>query len=246
MSRQPTESAIPPRTSGMAITALVIGIIAVLTGCLGIGSLIGLVAIVLGIVALLRIRNPRSGLSGGGLAIAGLLLGVTSLLIAAVAVAISLPAIASARQAARQTAEMSNLRMLSMATMMYSADYTDHLPAHPRQLEPYLGSDEVVISPFNPDQGSPAAPPDDPDAPAYRYGDVNFIRWPVELRDIDDPMNAMLMVTVDDYHDRGRGVAFLDGHVEWIEPEALSARLTETNELRRELNLPPIDESDLE
>ncbi|AYF74632.1 DUF4190 domain-containing protein [Nocardia yunnanensis] len=71
-----------PQRKGMAITALVFGILGLLTFwtvlLTVVGVLCGLVAIVLGVIALLRARRGRSG--GFGMALAGAILGGISLI----------------------------------------------------------------------------------------------------------------------------------------------------------------------
>ncbi|NHC16292.1 DUF4190 domain-containing protein [Motilibacter sp. E257] len=61
----------------MAIAALILGILALLTGWLVVGSLFGLIAIVLGIVGL---RRAKGGVGGKGMSIAGIVLGVLGIL----------------------------------------------------------------------------------------------------------------------------------------------------------------------
>lgn len=66
-----------PRNEGMAIGALVCGILATLCGVLGcLGIVIGPVAIVLGVVARRRIRESGGLTRGDGMAVAGLVLGI--------------------------------------------------------------------------------------------------------------------------------------------------------------------------
>ena len=57
----------------MAVAALVLGILAFLTGWLLIGILFGLIAVILGIVGISKSRQPNTG--GKGLAVTGLILG---------------------------------------------------------------------------------------------------------------------------------------------------------------------------
>jgi hypothetical protein len=67
----------PPKTEGMAIGALVCGILGTLCGVIGcFGLLIGPVGIVLGVVARRRIRESGGMTKGEGLALAGLVLGI--------------------------------------------------------------------------------------------------------------------------------------------------------------------------
>jgi len=65
---------VEPKTSGLAIASLVLSITGV---CCGIGGIIGLI---LGCVALSQINNSNGRLTGKGLAIAGIVLGIVSIL----------------------------------------------------------------------------------------------------------------------------------------------------------------------
>src|SRR5437667_10047092 len=78
----------PQQSKGLAVAALVLGIVGVLTFFLFVGGLLGIVALVLGIVA---IRQTRKGQAGGqSMAIAGTVLGGAAIVITAVyAIALS-------------------------------------------------------------------------------------------------------------------------------------------------------------
>jgi len=83
--------------------------------------------------------------------------------------AILFPVFAKARQAARKTTEISNLKQLSLAIMMYSQDYDDHFPYFtgqpnslnsgkalqwPKLLYPYFKEIDILFSPSLPEIGS--------------------------------------------------------------------------------------------
>jgi hypothetical protein len=72
----------PPRTSGMAIASLVLGLL----WLWGLGSLL---AVIFGGVSLSQISRSRGGLEGKGMAIAGLVLGIIGLSILALIFGIS-------------------------------------------------------------------------------------------------------------------------------------------------------------
>ena len=79
------------RSSGLAIAALVCGVLALLSSWTVIGGiLLGLIAVVLGIVALSRVKRGLA--AGRGMAIAGIVTGIlgTVLAIALIAVGVSL------------------------------------------------------------------------------------------------------------------------------------------------------------
>ncbi|MEU7139575.1 DUF4190 domain-containing protein [Nocardia sp. NPDC046473] len=76
---QPTYWQESPKGKGLAITALVLGILALLSFWTLVGGyLFGAFAIIFGIVALVKTRSGRAG--GGGLAITGLILGALGLI----------------------------------------------------------------------------------------------------------------------------------------------------------------------
>ena len=106
----------------MAITALVLGIISVIVFPLA------PVALILGIIALVRINNRRAELRGGGLAIASICLGAIVTLMIPLLIGIMLPAFAAARGAAMTAVSMNNLRQIAAASSIYSDNFSGHLP----------------------------------------------------------------------------------------------------------------------
>jgi hypothetical protein len=71
-------------TDTLAIVSLVLGILSVVT-C-GILAILGPVAIILGAVGRGRIQNSGGTLKGGGLALAGLILGIVGTIILGIAI----------------------------------------------------------------------------------------------------------------------------------------------------------------
>ncbi|MEX2503561.1 MAG: DUF4190 domain-containing protein [Egicoccus sp.] len=74
-------------SDGVAIAALVIGILSLLTAVFVIGGLGGVIALVLGLVALGRIKRNRSG--GRGMAITGIVTGALAIIVAILVVVFS-------------------------------------------------------------------------------------------------------------------------------------------------------------
>ena len=72
----------PQQSKGLAVAALVLGIVAVATFFFFLGGLIGIVALVLGIVAIRQTRRGQA--SGQGMAIAGTVLGGAAIVITAI------------------------------------------------------------------------------------------------------------------------------------------------------------------
>ena len=104
-----------PQTSGMAITSLVLGCASFMCWIFT-----GLPAVILGIVALRQINRSNGRLTGDGLAIGGIVTGgVSCFLILPVMVALLLPAVQAAREAARRSMAMNNLKMISLGLLNY-------------------------------------------------------------------------------------------------------------------------------
>ena len=138
--------AAPPKTSGLAVTSLVLGCLG-LVSC-GITSLVGLV---LGIIALVRINKSKGQLGGRGLAQAGIIVSAVLLLLAPIPAALLLPALAKAKQKAAGISCMSNIKQLNLGLIMYADDNKERFPTGTTwcdSLTPYVGgSTNVFICP---------------------------------------------------------------------------------------------------
>ena len=111
----PTTS--PPR-KGLAIAALVVGIVSILTcGGLLVGPIVG---IVLGIVALNKAKSNPAQYAGRGLAIAGIVTSVCSV-VPGVLAAIAIPNLINPqKQAAHETAALTEVQRIGQAQVLYS------------------------------------------------------------------------------------------------------------------------------
>jgi hypothetical protein len=101
---------------GLAVFALVLGIISFLTfGLLGVGAVAG---IIVSVIAMNRVKEDPWQYGGRGLAIAGLVLSIVSLVSAVpigIIAAIAIPNFYAARMAANEGSELSCLRTLHRA-----------------------------------------------------------------------------------------------------------------------------------
>jgi hypothetical protein len=108
------------RQNGLAICALILGIISFLTfGLLGVGAITG---IILAVVAMGRVKREPWKYGGRGMAIAGLILSITSLatlLPVAIIAAIAIPNMLAARLAANEGLAIRSMQTISSAEGMY-------------------------------------------------------------------------------------------------------------------------------
>lgn len=116
-------AATPARTSGMAIASLVLGVLGLFT-C-GITALVG---VVLGAIAMVKIRNSDNRVEGHGIALAGVIVSGVFLLLIPFCAAVMLPAFAQAKQKAQAIVCLNNEKQLSIALRIYTADHDNHLP----------------------------------------------------------------------------------------------------------------------
>ena len=109
----------PAKKSGMAIASLILGIAGVLS-C-GTTALVGLI---LGIIAMVKIKKSNGALRGGGIALAGTIVsGIFVLMIPFMisrVAATFLPAFTAGKQAAYTIVCVNNLKQLSMAAHSYA------------------------------------------------------------------------------------------------------------------------------
>ena len=121
-----------PQKSGFATASLVLGIFGFIT-C-GITAAFGLI---FGIISLVQIGKDKSVI-GQKTAVAGVVVSSIAIIcvpVYAIVGAIMFPVFAKAREAARATSCMNNVKQISMGVIMYSNDNNDTLPASRKWVE---------------------------------------------------------------------------------------------------------------
>ncbi|MFO8012329.1 MAG: DUF4190 domain-containing protein [Phycisphaerae bacterium] len=227
MTQPPTPDAYPPETpqakppgKGLAVASLVLGILGPCT--VGLGSVIG---IILGIVALVKLSKAGAA-SGKGLAVAGLVvsgLGLLLLPVLAIIVAITMPAVTTARGRAYEAAFMNNLKQLSVATMAYTAERDSRLPPAESWMDELerqgivSGIDQMTEAPGDPDAGRAVAM-----NAAVGGLPVDAVRQPArtvlffECAPGSPPAGGMDLLPPEPRYPGGYVIAFVDGHVETV------------------------------
>lgn len=106
----------PLKTSAVAIWSLVLGIVGLFT-CLP-----AVPALLLGIIGLVKIR-PENGLTGKGMAVAGVVMASLTMAMAPLVATLSIPAYSAAVERARTTGSMNNVKQLVTAMRLYASDH---------------------------------------------------------------------------------------------------------------------------
>ena len=211
---EPAPPSSPPRTSGLAVASLILGILGglVITGLLG---------LIFGIMALVQIGRSHGRLRGQGLAIAGTVISGLALLCIPILAAMVFPVFMKARSSAHKMTCLSNVKNISLALQMYMSDNDDRLIAADDwcgDLEEYVRNYDVFVCPVAGDLDC-----------AYAYNsdlsgaDLSFFSDPmstVAIFESDLGWNASGLpqdiLPSEPRHLGGDNYGFLDGHAQWV------------------------------
>jgi len=200
--------------SGLAVASLILGVLGFVTG--GLTSLLGLI---LGIVALKQISDSEGRVGGHGLAVAGAIVSGASLVMLLLLAAILFPVFARAREKARQTSCLSNLKQISLGVLMYAADYDEVHPMADNWSDavmPYVKNNQIFICPSAADQTQRSY--------AYNGGldqtSARVIPQPALVAMAFDSQPGTNLSGGQDLvvsrHNEGANFAFADGHAKWV------------------------------
>jgi prepilin-type processing-associated H-X9-DG protein len=134
-------------------------------------------------------------------------IGPAALAAPAMATGVLLPALGKSREQAKRVASASNLRQVGMGIVMYASDHQGTLPANLDAIQKdYIHNPSILHSPMS---NAPTG-----EDLVYMGNDqlqLNRLQNPSALAVAYD--SAALM------QGKGTNVLFLDGHVEWVEPD---------------------------
>jgi competence protein ComGC len=131
-----------PKTSGLAITSLVLGILAVVLTVVCIGPLLAIPAIICGHIASARINRSGGQLAGKGLAIAGFITGYVSLALILLMLPIAIPNFVKARDTAQRNGCLNYLRQIESAKQQWALQNSQDESATPAgtDLDKYINA----------------------------------------------------------------------------------------------------------
>jgi prepilin-type processing-associated H-X9-DG protein len=203
-----------PLRTGMAIAAMVLGILGVVT-CIFPAGIVGLI---LGIIAVVRASNRPQVYGGRGMAIAGIVTGGLSILVAPMMVSILLPSLSRARELAKRTVSAANLKELAQAAKVYATDYGDVLPSDLETLVNIGGIPGKQLQ--NPSNDN-----------AHNACDYYYVTGLTEA----DPADWVLAYgDPADHAGEGANIVFLDAHVEFVKEPQFSKVIQEFQEAYRQ------------
>jgi len=204
------------KTSGMAITSLVLGVL----GMCGITAIVGLI---LGIVSLVKINNSGGRLS----AIAGICVSALMLLFSIpVTAAMLLPALARAKARAESINCLNNVKQLELGMLMYSQANGDRYPAADHWCDailPQVGTSKVFHCPAD-QQGSRSDYAFNEKLGGLRASNIKDPSHTVVIFESEGGWNQSGGREAALEHSRHLGrisVAFADGHAALVPPSQL-------------------------
>lgn len=187
----------------MATASLVFGICS-LVPCLGILTLCP--TVVLGILALVKIRKSRGQLTGQSQAIASLAMSCISVVL----ISMWLLALDRGPEKARRSLCLNNEKGLAEACLMYARDNNGVLPRSFDEVKKHWVSKygfelspKLFVCPSRRSSSS-----------GENY---HLVNGGSKLADIKNPSDTPLIVEdVSDHYGLGGNVAYVDGHAEWV------------------------------
>ena len=206
------------KTSGMAVAALVLGILSMFTCGLTI-----IPAVILGIVSLVKIGRSGGGLSGTGFAIAGIVVPFTVMPLMAMLIGIMMPTMARVRHIAFRMICGNNMSDIGKLMLLYAGDYDEKFPTPSNWCELLNEYAEINPKSFR-CKGAPG-------------GQCNYaMNINIEKLGTSSPPDMVLLfetqpgwnqvggpeiLTTDNHQGEGCNVLFVDTHVEFVTEQGL-------------------------
>ena len=198
----------------LAMLSMILGIVGILTFCL-FGTGFGIAALVLGIIALVKIRKGEA--VGRRMAITGICTGAIAasllfiVVVMAILAGILLPALNGAREKARRISCASNLNLIGLALRQYAMDNEEFYPSgegvpglEMLRKGGYLADTKLFVCPSS---GAVSA------VGPLRAESVSYIYLGAGMNAGCKP-DSVLVVEKPEDHSRYGNILFVDGHVQ--------------------------------
>ncbi len=133
----------PPKTSGLAITSLILGCASLLCSVFT-----GIPAAICGVIAMKKIKASNGTMGGHGLALAGLIIGVIMSVLApviAILAGIAMPAFSQVQANAKMSAATVKARSIHVTMIQHASENDGKLPATLDEMVPLLGGDDTLL-----------------------------------------------------------------------------------------------------
>jgi len=193
-------------TPGIAIASLVCGILSWVC----VGLLAAIPAVITGHMALGRIKRSAGALGGRGLAIAGLILGYTSIVVMTVLIVLFFTLVMPLiKEESSKTACLANLKTIGTACTVYAAEHNGRYPERLSELYPdHVPELDIFVCPAT---GAKIGSPQEIDSKtSYEYRGASL-----DLRTLKEPSyQVILACDKAGNHRRGKNILYADGHVE--------------------------------
>jgi prepilin-type processing-associated H-X9-DG protein len=218
MGTQAVAEAVKPKTSGLAIAALVMGILSLFCSIF-----MAIPAIICGIIALVKIGKSNGQLKGNGFAIAGIAVpAVATFLVLPMLLAILMPALSKVKVIAQREGCKANLRGLSTAMTVYINDYDEKYPTQEQWCKLLIENADVSPMSFR-------CPLDSEGSFSYAINEnlykISSEKLPpaqmVAIFEANLGRNGVggpedLVLRHDEHGSSGCNIGFADGHVEFV------------------------------
>jgi len=203
-----------PKTSKLAIASMVIGIVSVSSQLLvGIVLLLGVLGLIFGIVALIKIKKGGGMLKGRGFAIAGVVTSAVGLMLGWYFIILALGRM---RKKAHHVLCIANLKRLGSVMHIYSNENDGKYPIVDKWcdlLKEYVPEKVFVCPSAGEGRCHYAINPNcEPNSP----GDIVLL---FETKGGWNQFGGPELLTADNHMGKGCNVLFNDGHVEFVHPE---------------------------
>lgn len=220
----PSLSAMMPpaiaRTSSLAIASFVLGILSFCTF-----YITAIPAIILGIVALVKIAHSNGRLKGNGFAIPGIVVPIVAgIFMLPFMLGITLPALVRVKYQAQRMACCTNMRSLSLAIQMYADDHDDKFPTGSKWCDlliEHAGVDRMIYRCPGATEGPCNYAMNENVAGLGPFNQSDLVLL-FETHPGWNQTGGSEMMTTENHRGEGCNVVFIDSHVEFVKTQELS------------------------